>query len=228
MDEANGDDTTETAKNVGWVRRLLLPAAAFALAIALTVVLFVYGDDVAEMGPAGYLGSFLVSVIANGTIFLPVPGTIVLFALGATLNPWLLGIIAGAGGAIGELTGYVAGFSGRRILRNNRTYIRAVGWVRKWGIWVVLLFTITPLPLDVIGIAAGALRFPIWKFLLACWLGKAILYTVMAFLGKWGWDKMVEGAIDTRALWAGVGATLGVLVVLGLALLAERWNWRRG
>ncbi len=228
MDEANGDDTTETAKNGGWARRLLLPAAAFALAIALTVVLFVYGDDVAEMGPAGYLGSFLVSVIANGTIFLPVPGTIVLFALGATLNPWLLGITAGAGGAIGELTGYAAGFSGRRILRNNRAYIRAVGWVRKWGIWVVFLFTITPLPLDVIGIAAGALRFSIWKFLLACWLGKAILYTGMAFLGKWGWDKMVEGAIDTRALWAGGGAVLAVLAVLGLALLVERWNWRRG
>lgn len=228
MDEANRDDAPKAANNGGWVRRLLLPVAAFALAIALTAVLFVYRDNVSELGNAGYLGSFLVSLVANGTIILPMPGIIVLFALGATFNPWLIGITAGAGGAIGELTGYAAGFSGRRILRNNSLYIRSVGWLRKWGIWVVLLFTVTPLPLDVVGIAAGALRFPIWKFLLACALGKTLLYTGMAFAGDWGWDQMIKGAFDTRAIWACTGAVLAVLAVLALALLVERWSWRRG
>ena len=228
MDEANRDDAPEAANNGGWARRLLLPAAAFALAIAVTAILFVYRDNVSELGNAGYLGSFLISLVANGTIILPMPGIIVLFALGATFNPWLIGITAGTGGAIGELTGYAAGFSGRGILRNNSLYIRAVGWVRKWGIWVVLLFTVTPLPLDVVGIAAGALRFPIWKFLLVCALGKTILYTGMAFAGKWGWDQMVKGAFDMRAIWAFGGAVLAVLALLALALLVERWSWRRG
>jgi membrane protein YqaA with SNARE-associated domain len=228
MDEANRDDAPEAANNGGWVRRLLLPAAAFALAIAVTAVLFVYRDNVAELGNAGYLGSFLVSLVANGTIILPMPGIIVLFALGATFNPWLIGLTAGAGGAIGELTGYAAGFSGRRILRNNALYIRAVGWLRKWGIWVIFLFTVTPLPLDVVGIAAGALRFPIWKFLLVCWFGKVILYTGMALAGDWGWDQMVKGAIDTRAVWVCGGAALAALALLALALLVERWTWRRG
>ncbi len=228
MDEVNGDDTTDIAEKGGWVKRLLLPAVAFALAAAVTALLFVYGDDVSDLGGAGYLGSFLVSLVANGTIILPVPGIIVLFALGATFNPWLIGVAAGAGGAIGELTGYAAGFSGRRILRNNPTYLRAVGWVRKWGIWVVFLFAVTPLPVDIVGIAAGALRFPIWKFLLVCALGKTILYTGMAFAGKWGWDQVVNGALDAQAIWTVVGAVVTVLAVLALALLVERWNWRRG
>ncbi len=228
MDEANGDDAPEAAANGGWVRRLLLPVVAFALAIAVTAVLFVYRDSVSELGNAGYLGSFFVSLAANGTVILPMPGVLPLFVLGMTFNPWLIGVTAGAGGAIGELTGYAAGFSGRRILRNNPAYIRAVGWVRKWGIWVLFLFTVTPLPVDVVGIAAGALRFPIWKFLLVCFLGKAIFYTGVALAGRWVGDQADTGAFDTRAIWAFGGAALAVLLVLALALLVERWTWRRG
>ncbi len=227
MDEANGDDATEAAESGGWVKRLLLPVATFVLAVAVTVVLFVFGDNVAELGSAGYLGSFLVSLVANGTIVLPVPGLLFLFALGATFNPLLIGITAGAGGAIGELTGYAAGFSGRRILRNNSAYIRAVGWVRKWGVWVLFLFTVTPLPVDLVGIAAGALRFPVWKFLLVCFLGKSILYSAMAFAGDWGWDQVVARNFDTRAIWALGGASLAALALLVLALFVERWSWRR-
>lgn len=225
MEEANGKTATEIPGNAGWFRRLLLPALVFTFAIAITVVLFIFHDKITDLGGAGYLGSFLVSLVANGTIILPVPGIIVLFALGASLNPWLVGLTAAAGGAIGELTGYVAGYSGRRILRNNQTYISAVGWVRKWGIWVVFVFTITPLPLDIVGIAAGALRFPIWKFLIACFFGKAILYTAMAFAGRWGWDQWVSGTLSPGVLWAcGIGAV--VLMVAGW-LLFKRWSRHR-
>ncbi len=228
MDEANRDDPPEATDNGGWVRRLLLPAAAFALAIVATVVLFVFRDSVAELGNAGYLGSFLIGLVANGTVILPMPGVLPLFVLGMEFNPWLIGIAASAGGAIGELTGYAAGFSGRRIMRNNPAYIRAVGWIRKWGIWVLFLFTVTPLPVDVVGIAAGALRFPVWKFLLVCWLGKAIFYTSVALAGRWFGDQTDTGAVDMGALWAFGGAVLAVLTVLALALFVERWSWRRG
>lgn len=228
MDEANRDDAPEASENGGRVRRLLLPVAAFTLAIALTAALFVFRDEVSELGNAGYLGSFLVSLVANGTVILPMPGVLPLFVLGMTFNPWLIGLTASAGGAIGELTGYAAGFSGRRILRTNPAYIRAVGWVRKWGFWVLFLFTVTPLPVDVVGIAAGALRFPIWKFLLVCWLGKAIFYTSVALAGRWVGDQADTGAFDSRAIWAFGGAVLAVLAVLALSLLVERWSWRRG
>jgi membrane protein YqaA with SNARE-associated domain len=226
--DARAEDPIETTGTSGWAKKWLLPAAAFGVAIVVTIVLFIYRDSVAEIGGVGYLGTFLISLVSNGTIILPVPGIIVIFSLGATFSPWLIGLTAGAGGAIGELTGYAAGFSGRRILRSNRTYRRAVVWVRRWGVWVVLLFTITPLPLDVVGIAAGALRFPIWKFLLVCFFGKSLLYIGMAFAGKWGWDQIVTGALDGEAIWAFAAAILAVVGVLGLALAAERWSWRRG
>jgi len=225
MDEVNRDNPPETPQNGGWVRRLLLPVAVFALAVVVTALLFVYGESISEVG--GYLGSFLVSLVSNGTIILPVPGLITLFGLGASFNPWLIGITAGIGGAIGELTGYAAGFSGRGFFSRSRAYRRAVIWVRKWGLWVVFLFTVTPLPVDVIGIAAGALRFPVWKFLLVCGLGKAILYTGMAFAGRWGRDQFIRGLIDTETLWTVGGAIVAVVLVLVGALLWEHWTWHR-
>jgi uncharacterized membrane protein YdjX (TVP38/TMEM64 family) len=33
------------------------------------------------------------------------------------------------------------------------------------------------------GLAAGALRFPVWQFLLACWPGKTIKTVAVAYLG---------------------------------------------
>jgi len=45
-----------------------------------------------------------------------------------------------------------------------------------------------PLVFDLAGIAAGALRFPLWKFILLCWLGRTILYIFIALSGAWGWE----------------------------------------
>jgi membrane protein DedA with SNARE-associated domain len=37
---------------------------------------------------------------------------------------------------------------------------------------------------DLAGIAAGSLRYPVWRFLLFCWLGKTIKTTLVAFAGS--------------------------------------------
>ena len=49
-----------------------------------------------------------------------------------------------------------------------------------------------PLVFDLAGIAAGVLRFPFWKFLLACWLGRTILYIGIALAGAWGWEVVLR------------------------------------
>lgn len=57
----------------------------------------------------------------------------------------------------------------------------------------VFLFSLVPfLPIDIAGLVAGALRFPVWKFLLACFLGKALLYIVMIQATAWGWDLLLR------------------------------------
>jgi membrane protein YqaA with SNARE-associated domain len=161
--------------------------------IILTALLFIYREEVAGLGNWGYLGAFLIGLVGNATVILPMPSILLLFALGATFNPVLIGLTGAAGGALGELSGYVLGFSGHVFVRNNRFYIKAEGWMKRWGSATVFVFALTPfLPIDIAGIAAGVLRFKVWKFLAACFAGKALLYVGLTVAAAWGW-RSIEG-----------------------------------
>jgi membrane protein YqaA with SNARE-associated domain len=188
MSEVTHPNKQAKAEERDWVKRKLIPLLVLFLVIAITVCLFLYRDKVAQLGNYGYLSAFLISLIANATIILPFPGIVILFALGATFNPVLVGLVGGIGGTIGEMTCYLLGYSGRGVVENRRFYDKATQWLKKWGILTVFIFALTPLPFDVLGIGAGVLRFPFWKFFLACWCGKTILYVGMVLAAAWGWE----------------------------------------
>lgn len=166
------------------------------LVVAISIGLFFLGRDperLAVLKNYGYPGAFLVSLVSNASVLLPVPGIIVLIALGTTLNPVLVGLAGAAGGTIGEMTGFVFGVSGRGVVRGSRQYVRAEKWMRRWGSWAVFAFAVVPLPvLDIAGVVAGALGLPLWKFLLLVWLGKSLKYVVLVVAGAWGWAALLH------------------------------------
>jgi uncharacterized membrane protein YdjX (TVP38/TMEM64 family) len=175
------------------VKKSLVPLLTVLLVIAITVVIFLNRDRVSELENLGYLGAFLISLVSNASIVLPAPGLLLLFALGAAFNPILIGVVGGAGGAIGELSGYIAGHSGRGIARNGKWFNRAERWVSRWGTLTVFVFSLLPvLPFDAAGVAAGVVHFSIKKFLVACFLGKTLLYIAMALFGAWGWEALIR------------------------------------
>jgi len=56
--------------------------------------------------------------------------------------------------------------------------------MQRYGIWAVLLLSFIPNPaFDIAGIVAGAMRMPLWKFLLFCWIGKILKMLVFAYGG---------------------------------------------
>jgi membrane protein DedA with SNARE-associated domain len=133
----------------------------------------------------GYIGIFLLSILANATIILPAPGVAFVFGMGAVFNPLLVALAAGAGAAIGELSGYLAGYSGQAILQRTAYEQQLEGWMRKNGDWTILVFAFIPNPLfDIAGMIAGMLKMPLWKFLLFCWIGKTLKMLLFAYAGK--------------------------------------------
>jgi len=174
-----------------WIKKRFIPLLTLLLVIAITVGIFLYREKVAELQGYGYLGAFLASVVSNATIILPVPGIIIILALGAALPPVLVGLAAGIGAGMGEMTAYMAGISGRGLVENWKLYDRLVGWLNKWGILAVFVFALTPLPFDPLGIVAGILRFPFWKFFIACWLGKTVQNIIVAYAGLYGWKLLL-------------------------------------
>lgn len=162
---------------------------ALAAVLGVTALVYLVRGRVGEFAAYGYPGVFLVMLMANATVILPAPGVAVVFALGNVLNPWWMALFAGSGGALGELSGYLAGFSGQAVVENTATYQRILPWVQKYGVWAILVLGAFPNPFfDLAGIAAGVGKIPVWKFLLFCWLGQIIKMLLFAFAGSLSLD----------------------------------------
>ncbi len=183
-------------------RRRLLFLIALLLVIAVTVSLqIVYGlhpEKMTALKAHFYWGAFLISLIGNATIIFPGAVLVILSNLGILLyrstglfGPIIVGLVGGIGAAIGETTGYIAGYSGREIVERRKMYGRVEGWVRRWGAPVIFLFSLVPFVFDLVGIAAGALRFPFWRFILLCGLGRTLLYVVFITLAAMGWEAVL-------------------------------------
>jgi uncharacterized membrane protein YdjX (TVP38/TMEM64 family) len=155
--------------------------------IAIIAGLFVFRDQVKKLQDYGYIGIFLLSIAANATIIIPIPGVAFTTAMGAIFNPIGVAIAAGLGAALGELTGYLAGFSGQGVAERSKLYIRLTSWMKAhqnlaYGAIFLLAFIPNP-AFDMAGMASGALKLPIWKFLLACALGKILKMLLFAYAG---------------------------------------------
>ena len=168
---------------------VLLRVLAFAAVVGITVYVYSIREHVDKFAAYGYPGIFLIMLMANATVFLPAPGVAVVFAMGNIFNPILVALAAGTGGAIGELSGYLAGFSGQAIVENTKAYNRVSPWVQKYGAWAILVLAAIPNPFfDLAGIAAGVAKIPVWKFLLFCWIGQLIKMAMFAYAGAYSID----------------------------------------
>ena len=168
---------------------VILRVLALAAVIGITVYIYSIRDHVDEFTAYGYPGIFVIMLMANATVILPAPGVAIVFAMGSVLNPLGVAFAAGAGGAIGELTGYLAGFSGQAIVENTKIYNQILPWVKKYGAWMILVLSAFPNPFfDMAGIAAGIAKIPLWQFLLACWVGQTIKMAMFAYAGAYSID----------------------------------------
>ena len=158
---------------------------AFSVVIALTVYILLLPEDRAEkLSSYGYLGVFIISVLANATIIVPAPGFIIVMGMAVKFNPLLVATIAGLGATIGELSGYIAGFSGQGIIENQLRYEKVVKWMEKNGPLTITILAFIPNPLfDVAGMIAGAFRMPVLKFLFFALIGKLLKMILVAYLG---------------------------------------------
>jgi uncharacterized membrane protein YdjX (TVP38/TMEM64 family) len=165
-------------------RTQLIRAAVFLLVVVITVGLYLYRNQLKQFESFGYPGIFFLSILANATVIIPLPGVIITSAMGAIFNPFWVAIAAGAGAAIGEMTGYLAGFSGQAVIERVDWHVKLEGWMRKYGDVTVLVLAFIPNPLfDMAGITAGALKMPWYRFLIWCALGKILKMMMFAYGG---------------------------------------------
>lgn len=173
-------------KSSRFFTNLLRVLALFAV-VGITLFFYSMRDRVEEFQEWGYPGVFLIALLANATVLLPAPGVAVIYAMGALFsNPFGVGLAAGLGGTIGELSGYLAGFSGQAIVERMDVYNRVKPWVDRYGGWAILVLSAIPNPFfDIAGIAAGIAKMPLQTFILFSGIGQLIKMTVFALAGHY-------------------------------------------
>ena len=126
----NNVQLTQRAETVKY-RIAFLRILAVLAVIGISVFVFSIRDRVEEFAAFGYPGIFLIALLANATILLPAPGAAIVFAMGSVFHPLGVGLAAGTGGALGELSGYLAGFGGQAVVENTAAFARIQPWVQR-------------------------------------------------------------------------------------------------
>lgn len=166
-------------------RLVLLRVAALLAVVVLSVYIFSVRNQAEKLAVYGYPGIFVLAFMAYATVLLPAPGIAIVFTMGGIFNPFLVALAAGAGAALGELSGYLAGFSGQAVIERANTYERFTGWMRINGPITVLVLAAIPNPFfDLAGVAAGALKMRLPIFLFWAWIGETIKMLVFAYAGS--------------------------------------------
>ncbi len=154
------------------------------LAILIIFVIAQFSEQLAQLQGWGYVGIFVISLLSAATVFIPTPGWAIVIAMSSVLNAPLVGLVAGIGSGLGEITGYVAG-SGAKELMENGNIKKYKEWIKKNDLVAVFVLAFIPNPLfDVAGLAAGTSGIPVSRFLAATIAGRICRYVLLAMLGQ--------------------------------------------
>ena len=170
----------------------LLRFGVFLAVLGIIGAAFLLNEKL-SLDELAYGGLGLTVLLASGGLVLPIPSLAAACAAGASFNPLYVGLVAGSAGTLGELTGYFLGYSGRGVLDRSRLYRRLEGWMRRRGWLLLFLVSLIPNPIfDVVGIAAGALRYPLWRFMAVVWVGKLSKFLIFAYSCAYSIDWLTD------------------------------------
>ena len=155
------------------------PVAFLFVALVLAVLAWTLGDYISAAELVGYPSVFFLNLLGAVSMVLPVPGMISVCGWAVSLNPWVLGTLAGVGESMGEWSGYVVGYAGDTVFERSSVYRRLkprIGeWMEKRGSLLLFLASAVPNPFfDLVGIAAGTVHFPFVRFMAIILVGKII------------------------------------------------------
>ena len=186
----------------------------------------------------GYPGTFLVSLLGSASVVVEVPFAGVPFVLSGLreglngpfiFDPWLIGILSGVGATIGDMTSYLLGYGGRRLVdeSNSKGFSKFIEEHPRATPLAVFLLAATPLPLDPAVVALGVARYSWWKLFLPCLIGEVIFLTIVSWAGRFSLDWIID-LLGVGGPVTPVSATIevfGIVILILTVYLAVRLDW---
>ncbi len=169
---------------------------------------------------------WLFAVAFAEASFFPIPPDVMLIpmAIAAPPRAWRYALIALVGTLLGGVLGYAIGHflfavAAQPILR---AYHYEAGFAafqenfRRYGVWIILIKGLTPIPYKIVTIAAGAADFNLPVFLAASAVTRGARFFLLAFLLR-RYGAPIRGFIERRL--GLVLAAIALAIVLGFVVL---------
>jgi membrane protein YqaA with SNARE-associated domain len=194
IEESDELETPERTRKKSAKWAYILGILGIIATILMAVAVVVWNEEIRELQQFGYLGAFIISILGGATIIIPVPALAVVFTLGGVMDHvWLVGISAALGELVGAFTIYMTGQGAGRAIasskhgRVQRAYEKLLGMMERRGpiILFIVASVINPFFYPA-ALAAGALRFGIWKYTIIVFAGKIIKCMTVVYAGYYG------------------------------------------
>lgn len=185
-------------------------------------------DQVMRLSASPRAPVALAAIAFAESAFFPIPPDVLLapMILARRERAWRFAAICTVGSITGGLLGYAIGFSlepvGRWLLEmgglgGSEAALRA-GFAR-WGVGIILLQGLLPIPYKLVTITCGLAHFPLWKMVAASCVTRSVRFFGVTWLVR-RYGPALLPVIERRlALAAGAVAAVLVLAFLGLRLL---------
>ena len=185
----------------------------------------------------GYLGIFLISLIGATSIIFPIPYTVIIFTLGGlkvgeawVFEPFWIAVAAGIGSTIGEFSGYLIGFGGRKAIseRYKKKMDFLVKVFNKFGSIAIFLFALTPLPDDLLFIPLGVMRYSIIRIFLPALIGKFLMNLIVAYSGRFS-VNVIRDIFGVESDWisALIGMILAIVLLIIVFIIMFKVDWEK-
>jgi len=151
-----------------------------------------YWHDIAVGSGTALWTAFIFATFGNTSVLIVFPYILIVYDIAQVYPNWiLLGLVSGLGAAVGEISSYIVGrligaskkMKGSEMGEKFHRIKLKFEEKPKSIPLTIFLFALTPLPDDAILVPMGMMKYPYWKSIPPCTLGKTILCTFIAWLG---------------------------------------------
>jgi membrane protein YqaA with SNARE-associated domain len=180
----------------------------------------------------GYFGIFLISLLGATSVIIPIPSSVVIFILSSqtAFDPLLIAVAAGAGAAVGELSGYLVGLGGRRVIgeKYKKKMDILMKLFKRFGPVVIFVFALTPLPDDLLFIPLGVMRYKILHAFVPALLGKFVSNLIIAYAGRLsiGIIRDIFG-VEGEGMSFLIGTVLAVVLLIVVLVIMFKVDWEK-
>ena len=187
----------EVAEISARTKYIVISSIFLATTVISIFLIFRYWKEIADLKSYGYVGVFIIALIAGSSIPTPISYLLLTFTFGGILNPALVGVASGVGAGTGGTLVYLLGRGGGRFIpgfghysdgqKSNKLYAKFTMWAQKRGSIVVFIMSAMLNPVFApMAIAMGALNFRMIKFFILCVAGNLLKAMVISYLGYLG------------------------------------------